>query len=378
MMQSKMLKLTGILVLLTICGCVYQSSTMQPTETDKPVWPPIEGHLLSQRQLDGSGLEIVWQNELPIKQDESLDKMIVLGDKLCVLTDRNFLTVLNRNNGTFVFSRISSEPRFPLMGLGAYQDELFTIESRNLVEINAQSGADIRSTPLDCTAAYPAARNSEYFYIAGNDGRIRAFRTEDVVKMFEVAAPDYSAISSVAAYEGFAVFTTDSGLCIGFEASSPKYLWQFNAEGGIVPPIAQSEGSIFFASKDTYVYRIEAAGGKFVWKCPTGAILQRGPVVATKCVYQYAGDKGLTAIDKANGRILWRLPQQAVSVIAEATDKVYLAAGVGSVIVMDNIKGGGQVKISIPGASKYAVNVIDSKIYVSDDMGRIACLKPTK
>ena len=82
-------------------------------------------------------------------------------------------------------------------------------------------------------------RNSSFFYVAGTDRRIRAFRAADMVKMFEVAAPDDSAITSVVADEEFAIFTTDSGRCISFAANAPKYLWQFNAEGGIVGPIAR-------------------------------------------------------------------------------------------------------------------------------------------
>jgi hypothetical protein len=377
MIRSRALKLTGILILLTVCGCIYQGGTMYVAATGKPVWPPVAEHLLSQKQLVGSGLEIVWQNELPIKQDESVDRLVILGDKLCVLSSRNFLTVLNRSDGAVIFSRISSEPEFPVTGLGAYQDELFTIESRGLIEINALTGADIRVTLLDFTAACPAVRDSAYFYVAGTDRRIRAFRADDMVKMFEVGAPDDSAINSVVADERFAIFTTDTGRCISFDVNSPKYLWQFNAEGGIAPPIAQNGDSVFFASKDTYVYRFEAATGRFVWKCPMGERLQAGPVAVSKCVYQYSQSKGLAAIDRESGKILWRLPE-ALSLIAEAGDKAYLAAGVDGIIVMDNTRTGKQSGIGIPGASKYAVNVVDSKIYISDAMGRIACLKPTK
>ena len=211
----------------------------------------------------------------------------------------------------------------------------------------------------------------------GRTGTSARFEAADMVKMFEVGAPDDSAITSVVAEEEFAIFTTDSGRCISFAANAPKYLWQFNAEGGIAGPVVKNGESVFFASKDTYVYRLEAATGKFIWKCPMGERLQKGPDAAAKCVYQYSRDKGLAAIDRASGKILWRLPE-AVALIAEAGDKAYLASGVDGIMVMDNTKTGKQSGISIPGVSKYAVNVIDSKIYIADDMGRIACLKPAK
>ena len=377
MMRIRMFKLTGILVLFTVCGCVYKGGAVYVGDANQPVWQSVREHLVSPKQLADSGLEIVWQNELPIKQGESLDKLIILGDKLCVLSNRNFLTVLNRFDGSIVFSKVFAEAEFPVIGLGSYQDELFTIESRRLIEMNPQSGADIRITSLEFTAACPAVRNSAFFYIAGTDGRIRAFRAADMVKMFEVGAPDDSAINSVVAEDEFVVFTTDTGRCISFAANASKYLWQFDAEGGIVGPLAKNGDSVFFGSKDTYVYRLEAATGKFIWKCLMGERLEKGPDVAAKCVYRYSRNKGLAAIDRASGKILWRLPE-GKRLIAEAGDKAYLASGVDGIIVADIGKSERQSGISIPGVSKYAVNAIDSKIYIADDMGRIACLKPTK
>jgi outer membrane protein assembly factor BamB len=372
-----MFKLTGILVLFTVCGCIYQGGAVYVGDANQPVWPPMPEHLLSPKQLVDCGLEIVWQNELPIKRGESLDSLIILGDKLCVLSSCNFLTALNRGDGQVVFGKVFAEPEFPLTGLGSYQNELFTIESRQLVEMNPQTGADISVTSLDFTAVCPAVRNSSFFYVAGTDGHIRAFRAADMVKMFEVGAPDDSAITSIIAEEEFVIFTTDSGRCISFAANAPKYLWQFNAEGGIAGPLVKNAESVFFASKDTYVYRIEAATGKFIWRCPMGERLQQGPDAAAKCVYQYSRDKGLAAIDRAGGKILWRLPE-GKRLIAEAGDKAYLASGTDRIIVAGIGKDKQQSEISIPCVSKYAVNAIDSKIYIADDMGRIACLKPAK
>ena len=56
---------------------------------------------------------------------------------------------MNRNNGRVVFSKILTEPDFPVIGFKLYQNELFTIEGGRLLEMNPESGADIRVTPLD-------------------------------------------------------------------------------------------------------------------------------------------------------------------------------------------------------------------------------------
>jgi outer membrane protein assembly factor BamB len=372
-----MFKLMGILVLFTVCGCVYKGGAVYVGDANQPVWQPVREHLISPKQLADSGLEILWQSELPIKRGETLDKLIILDNRVYALSSRNFLIALNRDSGSFIFSKVLTDPDFPVIGFDFYQNELFTIEGGKLLEMNPESGVNTSVTPLPFTVACPPVRNSAFFYIAGTDGRIRVFRAADMVKMFEVGAPDNSAINSVVAEDEFVIFTTDTGRCISFDANAPKYLWQFNAEGGIAGPVAKNAESMFFASKDTYVYRFEAATGKFIWKCSMGERLQEGPDVTAKCVYQYSRDKGLAAIDRASGKILWRLPE-GKRLIAEAGDKAYLASGTDRIIVANIGKDKQQSEIRIPGVAKCAVNVIDSKIYVADNMGRIACLKPAK
>ena len=71
MMRSRMFKLTGILVLFAVCGCIYKGGAVYVGDTNQPVCQRGPEHLLSPKQLVDSGLEIVWQNELPIKQGES-------------------------------------------------------------------------------------------------------------------------------------------------------------------------------------------------------------------------------------------------------------------------------------------------------------------
>jgi outer membrane protein assembly factor BamB len=108
-----------------------------------------------------------------------------------------------------------------------------------------------------------------------------------------------------------------------------------------------------------------------------GAILEKGPTVAQKCVYQYVRDNGLTAIDKGSGKILWQMPE-GIDVLAEGGDVAYVFTLAGEIAAMDNVKCKKLYSVSIPAVSKYAVNVTDSEIYVADYAGRVACLKPIK
>jgi outer membrane protein assembly factor BamB len=154
-------------------------------------------------------------------------------------------------------------------------------------------------------------------------------------------------------------------------------LWQVNAAGGIAQPIVTDAESLFVASKDTNIYRLNAKTGKFIWKHQMGAMLEKGPQVTDRTVYQYARDEGLSAIDKESGKLLWQLGE-GVDLLAEADGKAYVITKMGTLVVMDNKKAKQLYSVDFAAVSRFASNTTDSKIYIADTTGRIACLQPIK
>ncbi len=94
-------------------------------------------------------------------------------------------------------------------------------------------------------------------------------------------------------------------------------------------------------------------------------------------VYQYVRDKGLTAIDKRSGKFIWQVPG-GVELLAEADGKAYVITKIGTLVVMDNRKAKRLYSVNCAAVSRYVANVADSKIYIADEAGRIACLKPAE
>ncbi len=331
--------------------------------------------LVSPELLKNTGLEIVWQNELPLKQGESLRGLHILGNRIYALSDHNYMVSLDREKGNMIFSRVVAPADLPVVGLELYKDELMSIIGNELVEINPGFGTERSAKRLGFGVVCPAARNSSYFYISGTDRRIHALRAEDKVQVFEVAADNDSMITSVVADEGFVVFATDAGNCVSIRPDGPKRLWQFDAAGAIAGPIVRDANSLFFASEDTNVYKLDVLTGEFIWKYQTAAVLDRAPQISKKVVYQYVRDKGLTAIDRQSGKFMWEVPE-GVSLLTEANGKAYVITGTGTLVVMDNKKIKELYSVNFAGVSKYVANMADSKIYIADSNGRIACLKP--
>ena len=168
---------------------------------------------------------------------------------------------------------------------------------------------------------------------------------------------------------------------ISITPEGPRRLWQFDAADSIIAPIVKDGESLFFASKDTNIYRVDIVyranipTKKLVWKYQTAAVLDKAPRVTQGVVYQYVRYKGLEAIDKKSGKFMWQVPE-GVDLLAESAGKAYVIAKKGKLVVMDNKKAKRLYSVNFARVSRYVANVADSRIYIADKAGRIACIKP--
>jgi len=368
-LQCKMVFLIGLAVLLAGGGCASEKELI----FDGPVSP----RLVSQELLAAGNLKIVWENKLPISESESVERLFVLGDRIYAISDRNYLVSLDREKGNVIFSRSVAPAGLPVLGMELYENQLLSIIGGRLVELDPQFGTVQQSNRLGFGTVCPAGRNSSYFYLAAADRRMHVLRASDKVKVFEVAAENESMITSIVADEQFVVFATDGGNCISITPDEPRMLWQFKAAGGIIGPVVKNAGALFFASKDTNVYKINVLTGKLVWKYQTAVVLNNAPKVTDKIVYQYMRDRGLAAIDKENGKAVWLL-SAGLDMLAKDGGKSYVITSNRKLVVMDNKKGKPLYSVNFAPVSRYATNLTDSKMYIADKTGRIACIRPAE
>jgi outer membrane protein assembly factor BamB len=363
MVKFRIVLLLTLLIFCNAANCIAAESGSQ--------W------LVSPKLLEHSDLKIFWENKLPIKSSESLERLFILGNRIYALSDRNYMVSLHKEKGHVIFSKSIVASGFPVVGLSLYKEELFSIVGNELVEINPEFGTKLSGKRLAFGIVCPAARNSSYFYLGGVDRRMHVLRADNKVQVFEVAAENDSLITSIVADENFVVFGTNAGDVISITPGGPKQLWRFNAADSIAGEIVRDVQSLFVASKDTNVYRISVRTGRLIWKYQTAAMLERGPRVGKNVVYQYVRDKGLAAIDKGSGELIWQWAE-GVDLLAEAGSKAYVITNTGKLVVMDNKRAKHLYSVNFAGVSRYAANSADSKIYIADEAGRIACLEPVE
>ncbi|MBL7152570.1 MAG: PQQ-binding-like beta-propeller repeat protein [Phycisphaerae bacterium] len=331
-------------------------------------------HLVSPELLRQVGLEIVWDNELPIRKAEKLKKLQIVGKRVYALSSRNYLMSLDRKTGKNVFSKYAAPVGQPVAEPVLYEDELISVLGNRLVEMSERTGEKLRVVQLEYGITCPPARNKQFLYLSGVDRRLHVLKESNRVQVFEVAADNNSMINSIIAADDFVVFGTDAGNVIRMQPDKPVRLWQFDAAGGIAGRLVLDGASLFFASRDTNVYRVGLENGKLAWKYQVAGIPKKAPRVTKAVVYQYIRKKGVTAIDKRRGVLLWTVPD-GLELLAEAKGKAYVMTENKTLVVMDNATAKRQYSIPFEQVSRYACNTVDSKIYVGDDRGRIACIQ---
>jgi outer membrane protein assembly factor BamB len=340
--------------------------------------PRGSGTLLSPTLLDHAKLKSVWELTLPLKKGEKFVALTLLGDRLYLRSDQNYLWSLDRATGEVAFSRSIAPPGIPVLGLTPYENSLLSVIGNKFVELDIGSGKEQRVSDLELSIVAPPVRNGEFLYVGAADRRLHVFRVKDLVRIFPVTADDDSLVTTVVADDNLVAFGTDAGDLVGMVPDAPKKLWSFKAPRAVAGPVIRDGNSFYFASFDTNVYRVDVAdGGNAVlaWKHQTEAVLDRPPRVTKDFAYQYAVGRGLTAIAKETGKVAWSLPE-GTDLLAQAGTRAYVITKDRTLTVMDNAAGRKLFAVNFAPVTDHAANTVDARIYLTDDTGRVTCLEP--
>jgi outer membrane protein assembly factor BamB len=393
------------LTFLAVCLAGWGVSGCEASHATKPVVRPGGSRqaaaekmddsrlILSPDLLDHAGLKTTWDQKLPLKEGEKFATVTLLGDRLYLRSDRNYLWSLDRVTGTVIFSRSLAPTGIPVLGLTTYENTLISVIGNKLVELDINTGTERRVSDLDLSIVTPPARNNRFFYIGAADRRLHVFRADDMVQTFSVTADDDSLITAALADDTLVAFGTDAGDLVGMAPDAPTKLWQFKATAAVAGSIVRDGASFYVASTDTQVYRIDVAENTgatgtptqnsalgtatMVWKHQTEAVLDRAPLVTRDFVYQYAPGRGLTALAKQSGQAAWSLPE-GIDLLAEAGPKAYVITKTHTLAVMDNATGKKLFSVNFAPVTDHAANTTDARIYLVDGVGRVTCLEPIK
>lgn len=327
--------------------------------------------IVSSELLSHVGLTRQWEGSVSLKNGENIDRIFLLGDKVYVLTDANYLFCLTGDKGKFLFGRTMTTKTLPVFDPKVYGNEFVIVAGNTLIVLDVNFGSLLAKSSIEFPVATSAAVNSKYLYMAGLDKRLRAFDKRGIRKQFTGMADNGSGITSVLATETVVAFATDAGNVVAFAPDAPKKYWQRDVVGSITAPLVGRGNWIYASSRDTNVYKLSLTSGEIAWKVQSGAVLSDSPRVTDTMVYQRTPNRGIFAVDAKSGKVLWQL-DEAVDLLAEAGTKAYVITRDNTCAVMDNLTGSKLYSINFKNVNKYVANTNDASIYVADKNGRVA------
>lgn len=340
-----------------------------------------QGFLISPLLLKHSSMEMQWQLNLPVKPAEKVQRLFVFDEYLYVLTDRNYILCLDRTKGALRFEQQLAVAGLPVCEPKYYGRKLSFVVGNELLVLDPTAGTVAEKRKLKGFgkgSVYGIARNSDYLYVVGSDRRIHALVAGEYWQKFSVSADNDSLINSLVVDDELIIFATEAGNVVRISSDGPAKKWQFDIPGAIKAPIVRDGDGMYVGSENTKLYKIDVNTGQKLWPVDfqTGAVLTNSAVVGDKVIYQYAGDKGLYAIEKESGQKIWQLAD-SVGVLTEKGGRAYVLAKEGLLVVMDNENAEQLYSVNFAAVSRYATNMADSDMYVSDDKGRLMAVKIT-
>ncbi len=338
--------------------------------------------LISSELLEHANLKVLWDYQLPVRKGEKLKHLLIFGNNIYSIIGRDYVVSLNRENGNRIFSRNIALDGLPVEKLQLYNNILMSVGGSRIVEVDPKSGIKLKTIDMGFAIVGNAARNDMYYYLGGIDKRLHAVRVSDKVHMFEASADNESKVTAILADEldgePFVIFTTDEGNIICMAPDQPKRRWQFNAAGAVIGSPVKDGRSLYFVCEDMNVYRLDMVGSpqrvRLVWKYQINGMPDQPPNLTREVVYQHVQSKGLTVIDKG-GSFMWTV-QGGIGLLAESDRKAYVLTRDSKLVVMDNSSRKNFYSINFTGVTNHATNVVDDKIYIAFENGRIACLQP--
>ena len=355
-------------LLLSCAGCVnnrqnYCSRSSQAKQ------------VVSSAILASGNLEFSWQNQLPLKVGEKINQFFVAGDNVYVITDRNYLLCLNRFNGTTRFAKFLAATGLPILGPTEDDGILYFLIGKDLVSLNPVTAELDKKLTFECYPVAQVSMNSDNYYVPCNDKLIRVVSRESKITNYKISSCTDAALASIFVTNSNLFFTTTQGNVFSTSSTEALKIWQFDLGGRIASQLKFSDNSLYLTSLDSNVYKLNAITGDLIWKVPLGDEIKQGVIAADSGLYVSAGKEGIYLLNPEDGTILWQ-EKSGVKLLAQSNDKSVLLTDNNLLSIMNDKTGKNICRLNIANVRNCATNLIDSRIYVLDGKGSLACFMP--
>ncbi len=326
--------------------------------------------LLSNSLLKDAGLSITWQNNIPLKCNESVSKFFVVDKYLYVITNTNTLLCIDRANGKVRFVKKFAPALLPVEEPVKDGENLYFTVGLELLRLNPTTGELVKEYDFSETPTAPIAMNKENYYIAGPDMFVHCVNRDQEYAVYRVSSCTWTPIVSIGVTESILVMVTSEGNVFATSPRSAIKYWRFDLGGQVRARALYKNNSIYLASLDSNIYKLSLSRGTLEWKTPLGDELSSKPVLAGDLLYVYASKQGLYAISPDDGKIVWQ-EKDGQRLLSRSKPRSYVFTKSKEISVMDNNTGKDLYKLDTSVVDYVATNTFDSSIYVMDKTGKL-------
>lgn len=344
------------------------------------------------RQLDSSlvigpsvarelGYQVDWQYATAGK---NLKLLTVQHDSVFALDENNYLTRIDREDGTRVWRIPISYPLAEIQGVTYLPDynRVLVISGGDLFVLNASDGSQIARQHLEKIANTEALSFGDQIIYGSRNGQLIwhshaiAFQSNG----YQIA----NSIKLMPLNLGRVILVTgNDGELVVIDASSASKYWSKKLLDGVVAQPAITDSAIYVAGLDQHIWAFDLGSGRNLWRYLTESPLTDSPVVIGDLVFQQVPAKGLICFEalpksKPGGEIVWSDPNVAGNVVTTRRENLIIWNQKNKQMdVLTSQRGGHVSTIILPFVDKLmTTSTVEGDLYAYHRDGRVVRLVP--
>lgn len=344
------------------------------------------------RQLDSSlvigstvardlGYRVDWQYPVAGK---NLKLLTVQHDSVFALDENNYLTRIDREDGTRVWRIPISYPLAEIQGVTYLPDynRVLVISGGDLFVLNAPDGSQIGRQHLEKIANTEALSFGDQIIYGSRNGQLIwhshaiAFQSNG----YHIA----NSIKLTPLNQGqLIVVTGNGGELVVIDASSASKYWSKKLLDGVVAQPVIGNGAVYVAGLDQHIWAFDLGSGRNLWRYLTESPLTDSPVVIGDLVFQQVPEEGLICFEalprsKPGGEIVWSDPNVAGNVVTTRRENLIIWNQQNQQMdVLTSLRGGHVSTINLPFVDKLmATSTVEGDLYAYHRDGRVVRLVP--
>lgn len=330
--------------------------------------------LISNLHAQRYGLTRAWFSQAQLDKSRTrVERAILDGDKLFVLTTAGVLHAMDAETGRTAWVTRVGNPAHPSLGPGVGSMYVAVVNGSTLSVLRREDGAEVLSRSLSGGAGGGPAVSEDYAYVPMFSGRLEGYSLTDD------RDPSWNYASTGRVFDeplttaNSVIWPTDRGYLYVADSETAGVRYRFQTTGRLTGEPAVLDGVLYAASAAGYVYALNEQTGQQLWRYSTGASIVRSPVTVGTDVFVATERPMLHSLEADSGVQHW----EALGIsqlLGVSKTRVYGIDTRGHISILDRASGVNQGSLETSTETIAVVNADTDRLYLVSETGLVQCL----